>query len=380
MGILDDLTGPLGISGPDVDNFANIKVVGIGGGGSNAVSRMIQAELRGVEFVTVNTDLQALVRSAAGRKIKLGEKLTKGLGAGGNPVIGSKAAEESSEELYEALKDADMIFITAGMGGGTGTGAAPIVAQIAQEVGALTIGVVTKPFTFEGPKRRMVAEEGIQQLRDKVDALITIPNDRLLQVVERKTTAEQAFRIVDDVLRQGIQGIAELITVPGVINLDFADVKSVMSRAGSALMAIGVGNGEQRATDAARAAIASPLLDVTIDGAKGVLFNITGGTDLTLHEINEAAELINKAADPSANIIFGAVMDPRIESGEVRITVIATGFDTKPPIASQPARPAATGMRTPEPMNGRRAEIPPPNVELDDIDIPVFLRNLNRQR
>lgn len=342
--------------------FANIRVVGVGGGGSNAVNRMIQADVQGIEFIAVNTDFQALQRAEANKKIHIGDKLSKGLGAGGNPVIGTKAAEESAEELYEALKDSDMVFITAGMGGGTGTGAAPVIAQIAQELGALTVAVVTKPFTFEGAKRRAVAEEGLANLKDKVDTLITIPNDRLLQVVERKTSVEAAFRVVDDVLRQGIQGISELITVPGLINLDFADVKTIMAQAGSALMAIGRGEGETRATDAAKAAIASPLLEVSIDGAKGVLFNITGGADLTLFEVTEAAEVISKAADPDANIIFGAVIDPKIQN-EVKITVIATGFDGKAP-AIKPLPTAAPKLR----------EVPLQPVQTDDLDIPAFLR------
>src|SRR5579883_1626360 len=316
------------MSMPEIVSFANIKVVGVGGGGSNAVNRMIQAEVRGIEFIAVNTDAQALARTDADRKIHIGDKLNKGLGAGGQPAIGTKAAEETSDQIYEALKDADMVFITAGMGGGTGSGAAPVVAQIAQEIGALTVGVVTKPFTFEGARRRANAEEGISSLKDKVDTLIVIPNDRLLQVVEKKTSIEAAFKVVDEVLHHGIQGIAELITVPGLINLDFADVKAIMSKAGSALMAIGRAEGEERATEAAKSAIASPLLEVSITGAKGVLFNVTGGPDMTLFEVTEAADIIAKAADPEANIIFGAVIDPRLQ-GEIKITVIATGFDGK---------------------------------------------------
>ncbi|MBI4320456.1 MAG: cell division protein FtsZ [Chloroflexi bacterium] len=341
--------------------FANIKVVGIGGGGSNAVTRMAQAEVKGLEFICVNTDAQALARAEAHRKIHVGDKLTKGLGAGGNPTIGNKAAEESAEELYEILKNSDMVFITAGMGGGTGTGAAPIIAQIAQEQGALTVAVVTKPFTFEGAKRRAVAEEGLVQLKDKVDTLITIPNDRLLQVVEKKTSMEASFRVVDDVLRQGIQGISELITVPGVINLDFADVKTIMAQAGSALMAIGRGEGENRAVDAAKAAIASPLLEVSIEGAKGVLFNITGGTDLTLFEVTEAAEIISKAADPDANIIFGAVIDAKLQN-EVKITVIATGFDGRSAVVK------------PIQASPRLREVPLQTFQGDDLDMPAFLR------
>src|SRR4051812_25372014 len=304
---------------------ARILVIGVGGGGSNAVNRMIQAGVRGIEFAAVNTDLQALHRSEAPIRIGLGEKLTRGLGAGGNPTIGERSAEESAEELFHLCSQADMVFITAGMGGGTGTGASPIVAEIAQQCGALTVGVVTKPFNFEGARRRQSAEQGLARLKEKVNTLITIPNERLLQVVEKRTSIEAAFMIVDDVLRQGIQGISELITETGLINLDFADVKTIMSEAGSALMAIGRGTGENRAADAARMAISSPLLDVSMEGARGVLLNITGGPDLTLNEINDAAETIRQSADPEANIIFGAVVDPRMQD-EVKLTVIATGF------------------------------------------------------
>jgi cell division protein FtsZ len=309
-----------------LEGAARIVVLGVGGGGSNAVNRMIQAGVRGVEFVAINTDTQALARSEAPTRIHIGEKLTRGLGAGGNPNVGEKAAEESGEQIADLVRDADMVFIAAGMGGGTGTGAAPVIAQISKDLGALTVGVVTKPFTFEGRQRAKNAEEGIMQLRDRVDTLITIPNDRLLEVIDRKTTLEQAFMEVDDVLRQGIQGISELITEPGLINLDFADVKSIMSDSGGALMAIGHGSGETRAQDAARMAISSPLLDISMEGAKGVLLNITGGPDLALSEISEAAEVVAQAADPEASIIFGAVIDPRIDN-EIRITVIATGFD-----------------------------------------------------
>jgi len=311
----------------ELDGSARIIVIGVGGGGSNAVNRMIQAGVRGVEFVTVNTDAQALLRSEAPTRVRIGEKLTRGLGAGGNPQVGAKAAEESAEAIYELFKGADMVFIAAGMGGGTGTGASPIIAAIAQDVGALTVGVVTKPFSFEGARRRESAEQGIEALKQKVNTLITIPNDRLLSVIDKRTSLEQAFMVVDDVLRQGIQGISELITEPGLVNLDFADVKTIMSEAGAALMAIGRGSGDQRAAEAAKMAINSPLLDVSMEGAKGVLFNITGGSDLTLAEINEAAEIVSQAADVNANIIFGAVIDPRLQN-EVKITVIATGFDT----------------------------------------------------
>ncbi len=340
----------------NMDQFANIKVIGVGGGGSNAVNRMITAGLKGVEFIAVNTDAQALYLSQAQNKIQIGGKLTKGLGAGANPEVGAKAAEENRDELEQALRGADMVFVTAGMGGGTGTGAAPIVAEIAKELGALTVGVVTKPFTFEGRKRQTQAEGGITNLKSKVDTLITIPNDRLLQVIDKHTSIVEAFRIADDVLRQGVQGISDLIAVPGLINLDFADVKTIMTETGSALMGIGVGAGENRAAEAARFAISSPLLETSIEGAKGVLLNITGGSSLGLFEVNEAAEIISQAADPEANIIFGAVIDEAMKD-EIRVTVIATGFDQK----------------------FFRKEI---NSELDikpftssdDLDIPAFLR------
>ena len=309
-----------------IEGFAQIRVIGVGGGGSNAVNRMIQASMMGIEFIAVNTDAQALLLTQAPTFIRIGDKLTRGLGAGGNPSVGAKAAEENAEELYEHLKGSDMVFITAGMGGGTGTGASPVIAQIAREVGALTVGVVTKPFAFEGNKRRVAAEEGIANLKQHVDTLITVPNDRLLQIADKKMPLKEAFRLADDVLRQGIQGISDLITVPGLINLDFADVKTIMSAAGSALMAIGEASGESRAVDAAHQAISSPLLDIDINGARGVLFNITGGLDLTLYEVNEAADIISKAAHPDANIIFGAVQDAAFD-GKVKITVIATGFD-----------------------------------------------------
>ncbi len=314
-------------SGLPAENFAQIKVIGVGGGGSNAVNRMIQAGVKGVDFIAVNTDAQALLHSEAPTRIRIGDKLTKGLGSGGNPDIGRRAADETSEELFEVLKGADMVFITAGMGGGTGTGASPVIAQIAREIGALTVGVVTKPFTFEGNRRRVSADEGLNALKEQVDTLITIPNDRLLQIADKKTTLNEAFRIADDVLRQGIQGISDLITEPGLINLDFADVKSIMQLAGSALMAIGRGTGDNRCIDAARQAIESPLLEISIEGAKGVLFNITGGPDLGMIEVQEAASVIHQAADPEANIIFGAVIDSEMGS-DVKITIIATGFDS----------------------------------------------------
>lgn len=345
----------------DFNEFAQIKVIGVGGGGNNAVNRMITAGLKGVDFVAINTDAQAINLSRAGKKIQIGLKLTKGLGAGANPEVGSKAAEESREEIINALKGADMVFVTAGMGGGTGTGAAPIVAEIAKELGALTVGVVTRPFTFEGRKRAMQAEKGIAELKTKVDTLIIIPNDRLLQVVDKNTTIHEAFRIADDVLRQGVQGISDLIAVPGLINLDFADVKTIMKNTGSALMGIGQATGENRAADAARKAISSPLLETSIEGAQGVLLNITGGVNLTLFEVNEASEIIAEAADPEANIIFGAVIDESLKD-EVRVTVIATGFEQQRPSigkigtsTEQIIRPAAAATA-------------------EDLDIPEFLR------
>jgi cell division protein FtsZ len=308
------------------ENFAQIKVVGVGGGGGNAVNRMINEGLGGVEFITINTDNQALMLSKAKTRVRIGEKLTRGLGAGGNPEIGRKAAEESSDDLYEVLRGADMVFIAGGMGGGTGTGAAPVVAQIAKELGALTIGVVTRPFTFEGARRSQIAQAGIETLKSQVDTLIVIPNDRLLQIADKRSTLQQAFSLADDVLRQGIQGISELITVPALINLDFADVRTIMSEGGAALMAVGRAIGDDRARKAAEMAITSGLLDVTIDGARGILFNITGGNDMTLFEINEAAAIIKDSAHPEVNLIFGAQIDDSM-GDEIRITVIATGFE-----------------------------------------------------
>lgn len=345
----------------DMQHFANIKVIGIGGGGNNAINRMIEAGLKGVEFIAVNTDRQALYLSRAEKTIQVGEKLTKGLGAGADPQIGMKAAEENDNEIRDALKGADMVFVTAGMGGGTGTGGAPVVARIARELGALTVGVVTRPFTFEGRKRNLQAEQGINGLRDEVDSLITIPNDRLLQVVDKNTAFNDAFKIADDILRQGVQGISDLIAVPGVINCDFADVQTVMKNTGSALMGIGQTKGDNRAAEAARMAISSPLLETSIEGAKGVLFNISGGNDLTLFEINEAAEIIHQAADPEANIIFGANIDGDL-GDEVRVTVIATGFNVvKPLTAETPTKP-------------RHADTSPPFLDKGDLEIPPFLR------
>lgn len=341
----------------DLDRFAAIKVIGVGGGGNNAVNRMITAGLNGVEFISVNTDAQALMHSQAPYRIQIGEKLTKGLGAGANPEIGEKAAQESREEIIKSLRGADMVFVTAGMGGGTGTGAAPVVAECAKEVGALTVGVVTKPFSFEGRRRQGQAEIGTAKLKEKVDTLITIPNDRLLQVADKRTSMMDAFRIADDVLRQGVQGISDLIAVPGLINLDFADVKTIMTDTGSALMGIGYGSGDNRAVSAAEAAIKSPLLETSIEGARGVLLNITGGPSLGLLEVNEAAAIISDAVDPEANIIFGAVIDEEFQD-EVRVTVIATGFDGKP-LKAQPGKNEAPTI---EPFKVR------------DLDIPAWMR------
>jgi cell division protein FtsZ len=358
-----------------LEGAARIVVLGVGGGGSNAVNRMIQSGVRGVEFIAINTDTQALARCEAPTRLHIGEKLTRGLGAGGNPNTGEKAAEESADQIADLVRNADMVFIAAGMGGGTGTGAAPIIAQISKEQGALTVGVVTKPFSFEGRQRAKNAEEGIVQLRERVDTLITIPNDRLLDVIDRKTTLEQAFMEVDDVLRQGIQGISELITEPGLINLDFADVKSIMSESGGALMAIGRGTGETRAQDAARMAISSPLLDISMDGARGVLLNITGGPDLALSEISEAADVVAQAADPEASIIFGAVIDQKIEN-EVRITVIATGFDV-----TERQRPSGFRTRLSRPTYNvpeRTQASPEPHVGGRDRGLPVEERDRDR--
>ena len=349
-----------------LEGNARIKVVGIGGGGSNAVNRMIRSKLRGVEFIAINTDLQALAHSEAQTKMNIGKKLTRGLGAGGNPTIGREAAEESQQELSELLQGADMVFLTAGMGGGTGSGAAPVVAEIARNNGALTIGVVTKPFTFEGTRRRAIAEESATTLREKVDTLIIIPNQRLLDVTDKKVPFTEALKIADDVLRQGVQGISDLIVQPGLINLDFADVKAVMSGQGAALMGIGFGSGDQRAADAARDAVASPLLETSIDGARGILFNITGGTDLTLHEVNEAAEIVRAAADKDANIIFGTVIDEKM-SGEIKITVVATGFVT----GTESDREIVEQYTRPAPVE----EVPAyKGFDPANLDIPAFLR------
>jgi cell division protein FtsZ len=368
-----------------IETFARIKVVGVGGGGSNAVNRMIEEGIQGVEFVAINTDAQALMLAKASTRVRIGNKLTRGLGAGGDPEIGRKSAEESAEDLYNAMKGADMVFITAGLGGGTGTGAAPIVAQICREVGALTIGVVTRPFTFEGNRRMQSCETGMSKLKEHTDTLIVIPNDRLLQIMDKRASLNDSFKMADDVLRQGIQGISELITVPGLINLDFADVRAIMSEGGAALMAVGKASGEDRARIAAEQAISSQLLDITIDGAKGVLFNVTGGPSLTLFEVNQAAALIRETAHPDVNMIFGAVIDPDL-ADEIRVTVIATGFER----SGMPRRIAHPGARG---MEGKSASRPMESVSVDaqtgqssgefrpqtfnteDLDIPTFLRN-----
>ena len=374
-----------------VEAFARIKVIGVGGGGSNAVNRMIDEGIQGVEFITVNTDAQALLLTKASTRVRLGDKLTRGLGAGGNPEVGRKSAEESADELYNVLKGSDMVFVTAGMGGGTGTGAAPIVAQIARESGALTIGVVTRPFTFEGMRRLQAAEVGINQLKEHTDTLVAIPNDRLLQIADKRASLQDAFRLADDVLHQGIQGISELITIPGLINLDFADVRAIMSEGGAALMAVGKGSGDERAKKAAEDAISSKLLDITIDGARGVLFNVTGGPNMTLFEVNQAAAIIRETAHPDVNMIFGAVIDPNM-GDDIRITVIATGFernalprralDKQPRTDSTKRNEQAYFMRSTESVSvhtdvqpGEAKQASQPPVNKDDLDIPTFLRN-----
>ncbi|MEZ0239185.1 MAG: cell division protein FtsZ [Chloroflexota bacterium] len=396
----------------DSENFALIRVIGVGGGGSNAVNRMIRAEMMGVEFIALNTDAQALLQSDAPHKIRIGDKVTRGLGAGGDSGLGERAAEEDTDKIAQALEGSDMVFITAGLGGGTGSGAAPIVAEIAKELGALTIGVVTKPFSFEGARRKITAEKASEALKAKVDTLITIPNDRLREVVQKNTSILDAFRVVDDVLRQGVQGISDIITVPGLINLDFADVRMIMKDAGSALMGIGRASGENRAVEAARQAIASPLLEINISGAQGILFNVTGSSNLSLFEVTEAAEEIRAAADPEANIIFGTSFNERL-GDEVMITAIATGFDGRRHSVPRAAREQATTeqpMRAPRDFleelerqrqqvddhgasdqpaarfdegvpvgNGRRSVGEPvpvkkPSYDADDLEIPSFLR------
>lgn len=362
----------------DVEQFARIKVYGVGGGGNNAVNRMIDSGVRGIEFIALNTDKQALYSSRAEQKLQLGEKITKGLGAGANPEIGTRAAEENRAEILESLKGADMVFITAGMGGGTGTGAAPIVAEIAKELGILTVGVVTKPFTFEGKKRLASAEKGIEELKGRVDTLVTIPNDRLLEIADKKTTMADAFLMADEVLKQGIQGISDLISVPNLINLDFADVQTIMFDKGIAHMGIGRASGDNRASEAAKQAITSPLLETSIDGAKSVLLNITGGTDLGIFEVNEAADIIRQSVDPDANIIFGAGIDESMND-EIKITVIATGFEevviTNKSTISQ--KQGFFGSKKDSDSNedeGRRKEI-----STEDLDIPIFLRKREKK-
>lgn len=361
----------------EMESLAKIKVIGVGGGGSNAVNRMIEFGLKGVEFITANTDAQALQTAKSEIKLQLGEKLTRGLGAGANPDVGKKAAEESRDLIINALRGADMVFVTAGMGGGTGTGAAPVIAEIAKECGALTVGVVTRPFTFEGRKRAGQADQGINALKEKVDTLIVIPNDRLLEIIDKKTPMLEAFREADNVLRQGVKGISDLIAVPGLINLDFADVKTIMTERGSALMGIGIATGENRAAEAAKKAIMSPLLETSIDGARGVLMNITGGANLSLYEVNEAADIVASASDAEVNMIFGAGIDDKL-TDEIMVTVIATGFEHKPMQIPQPQRRG--GM--PNAQNGEAAEKPAGGVRPfgsqpsgDQLDIPTFLRN-----
>ena len=376
------------------ESFARIKVVGVGGGGCNAVNRMIEEGLSGIEFISVNTDAQALLFSKAKIRVRIGDKSTRGLGAGGDPKKGRAAAEESAEELYEVLKGSDMVFVTAGLGGGTGTGAAPVIAQIAKEIGALTIGVVTRPFTFEGTHRAKSAEEGALALKEHADTLIIIPNDRLLQIVDKRAGLQDAFKVADDVLRQGIQGISELITVPGLINLDFADVRTIMSEGGAALMAVGEATGEDRAAKAAEMAISNQLLDVTIDGARGILFNVTGGESLKLFEVNQAAAIIKETAHPDVNLIFGAVIDENM-GDRLRITVIATGFEgnsMQTSMEKSEARQNLYAQQRPLPSIGEREsaeETPerrlpadtyefPTRINTDDLDVPAFLRKRNQ--
>ena len=370
---------------PQTESFARIKVVGVGGGGCNAVDRMIAEGIQGIEFIAVNTDGQALNLSKAPTRVRIGDKSTRGLGAGGNPEMGKRAAEESADELYAVLKGADMVFVTAGMGGGTGTGAAPIISQIAREINALTIGVVTRPFAFEGSRRSQSAEAGIQNLKKQADTLIVIPNDRLLAIVDKKAGLGDSFKIADDVLRQGIQGISELITVPGLINLDFADVRTIMSEGGAALMAVGRATGEDRARKAAEMAIFSELLDITIDGARGILFNVTGGSNLRLFEVNEAAAIIKETAHPDVNLIFGAVIDPEL-GDEIRITVIATGFDSTSIQSSRSNRSRFTSalsqsnsktVNSEEKENTAKRSLTDFGAQIyntDEIEVPAFLR------
>lgn len=372
----------------EMEPLAKIKVIGVGGGGSNAVNRMIESGVKGVDFITVNTDAQALQLTKSDQKLQIGDKLTRGLGAGAKPEIGKKAAEESREYILNTLQGADMVFVTAGMGGGTGTGGAPVIAELARESGALTVGVVTRPFTFEGRRRSQNADLGIEELKEKVDTLIVIPNDRLLEIVDKKTPISESFRIADNVLLQAVQGISDLIAVPGLINLDFADVKTIMTERGSALMGIGLASGENRASEAARKAIMSPLLETSIDGARGVIMNITGGSNLSLYEVNEAAEIVISACDPDVNMIFGAIINDDM-SEEIKVTVIATGFEHK---TTAPRRPAASPLQSDTPQSGSSAAAPASevrsagnlrpfgsqNIPSDQLDIPAFLRNRPR--
>ena len=364
---------------PEIETFARIKVIGVGGSGGNVISRMMASRLRGVDFVAINTDAQDLHNTNAPEKIHIGKNLTKGLGAGMNPEIGREAAEESKDEIHEALKGSDMVFITCGLGGGTGTGASPIIAEIAQELGALTVGVVTKPFSFEGNRRMTIAEEGLQELIGRVDTLITIPNDRLLQNIDKKTTLLDAFKIVDDILRQGVQGISDLITVPGIINLDFADIKTIMKDAGSALMGIGRASGEARAQEAAKQAINSPLLEVSIDGARGVIFNVSGGNDIKMDEINEAARIITGSIDPNAKVIFGAVVDNGLRKGEIKITVIATGFDGEKAVFPKEKKEEKEEKKVPI-EKAFKAKVSPIQEEEDELDIPAFIRRKIKEK
>ncbi len=384
---------------PELETFAKIKVLGVGGSGGSALNRMIKSKIKGVEFIAINTDAQALNSNASSRRVHIGKTTTRGLGAGMDPELGAQAAEEDEDKIREAIDGADMVFITCGLGGGTGTGAAPIIASLAKEVGALTIAVVTKPFSFEGAQRRNIAERGLDNLIDKVDTIITIPNDRLLQVIDKKTSLLDAFAIVDEVLKQGVQGISEIITIPGLVNVDFADVKAIMKEAGSALMGIGRASGENRAVEAARSAIDSPLLELSIKGAKGVLFTVTGGSDLTMYEVNEAAEVITSSADTNAKVIFGAVIDESL-GDEVKITVIATGFSQsiraeketvhkpveermyKPPVA--PIKNESEDRQFGNMKNlfskkvksaeANKVELPPKSKEEEELEVPAFIR------
>ncbi|MFH0805038.1 MAG: cell division protein FtsZ [Patescibacteria group bacterium] len=387
---------------PEIETFAKIKVVGVGGSGGAAIDRMIDGRIRGVEFVAINTDAQALHHSKASHKLHIGKTTTRGLGAGMDPELGRKAAEENQDEIHELLKGSDMVFITCGLGGGTGTGAAPLIADVAKDVGALTVAVVTKPFSFEGAQRKGIADSGLSEMIDRVDTIITIPNDRILQIIDKKTTLLEAFRTVDEVLRQGVQGISDLITIPGLINVDFADVRSIMESAGSALMGIGQGSGENRSVDAAKMAIDSPLLELSIEGAKGILFTVTGGPDLGMYEVNEAARIITASADPNARVIFGAVIDDTMKD-QVKITVIATGFGGKQKIIKkikpieydsprplrEESRPAFTATRMkqfgvepqPRPQPTQPSPVRPVDVgsaprpkEEEDLEIPAFIR------